>query len=152
MGSHGCRCNPPAHTATITPWTRKTSGLGTPGCLVGYCVQALPCYLELPVVPVQLCSQTSKKLLANIVLVIKRLCDIIPRHVRHHPWITRPARDMLKYTGSLFHALFALIVILVSITVHCSIQKKSSLYQESAEWGREMNTTGQGQDENGYLT
>lgn len=82
-------------------------------------------------------SVTGNKLLANIVFVIKRLRDIIPKYKRNHSQITRPAREALKYTGFLFHALFALIVILVSITVHCSIQKKSSLYQESTEQGGE---------------
>lgn len=117
----------------------KSQHLGTPGCLVGYmCLtKPLPRYLELPVVPVQLCSETgNNKLLANITLVIKRLHDIIPKYMRNHSQITRQAWEALKYTGFLFHALFALIVVLVSITVHCSIQKKkSSLYQESTEQG-----------------
>lgn len=62
--------------------------------MVGYMcpTKPLPCYLELPVVPVQLCSKTdNSKLLANIILVIKRFHYIIPKYMKNHSQITRPA-------------------------------------------------------------
>ena len=93
--SHGDRFNPPAHIAKITHLTRaKASTWGHPGCLVGYVcpTKPLPRYLELPVVPVQLCSETgNNKLLTNMVSVTKRLRDIIPKYMRNHSQITRPA-------------------------------------------------------------
>lgn len=66
----------------------KAKGSGTPGCL-----GASALLLGAPnSSPVQLCSETGKiKLLANIMFVIKRLCDIIPKYKRNHSQITRPA-------------------------------------------------------------
>lgn len=54
--------------------------------------QASALLLGAPSIPVQPCSKTgNNKQLANILLVIKRLHYIIPKYMRNHSQITRPA-------------------------------------------------------------